>query len=140
MVRRPLLVLVLRLLAGTKILTVYDFVPDSEPKVVEVPFGTPYAIFLQQAGVSRAETMIYGRSLLVVPKAVHCLSPCWIRPTILIHWKKLAQLLVLALSNCCLPIPVWLHGRWSVVAILRKEIMWQMCSLSSGCEAYRRYS
>src|SRR5256884_8948480 len=24
---------------GTKILTVYDYVPDSEPKVIEVPFG-----------------------------------------------------------------------------------------------------
>jgi NADH:ubiquinone oxidoreductase subunit F (NADH-binding) len=41
---------------GTKILTVYDYVPVSEPKVVEVPFGTPLRAILQHAGVSRAES------------------------------------------------------------------------------------
>ena len=40
---------------GTKILTVYDYVPDSEPKVVEVPFGTSLRDILRHAGLSRAE-------------------------------------------------------------------------------------
>ncbi len=41
---------------GTKILTVYDYVPDSEPKVVEVPFGTSLRDILRHAGLSRAES------------------------------------------------------------------------------------
>ncbi len=41
--------------AGTKIVTVYDFAPDNEPKVVEVPFGTTLRAILAQAGLSRTE-------------------------------------------------------------------------------------
>ena len=41
---------------GTKIVTVYDYVPDSDPRVVEVPFGTTLRGILQHAGVSRAES------------------------------------------------------------------------------------
>ena len=41
---------------GTKVLTVYDYVPDSEPKVVEVPFGATLRDILQHAGISHAET------------------------------------------------------------------------------------
>ena len=40
---------------GTKVLTVYDYVPDSEPKVVEVPFGITLRGILRHAGYSRAE-------------------------------------------------------------------------------------
>src|SRR5437763_11747181 len=40
---------------GTKVLTVYDYVPDSEPKVVEVPFGITLREILRHAGYSRAE-------------------------------------------------------------------------------------
>lgn len=40
---------------GTKVLTVYDYVPDSEPKVVEVPFGTTLREILRHAGYSRSE-------------------------------------------------------------------------------------
>lgn len=40
---------------GTKVLTVYDFVPDSEPRVVEVPFGATLREILRHAGYSRAE-------------------------------------------------------------------------------------
>jgi NADH:ubiquinone oxidoreductase subunit F (NADH-binding) len=40
---------------GTKALTVYDFVPDSEPRVVEVPFGATLREILRHAGYSRAE-------------------------------------------------------------------------------------
>jgi NADH-quinone oxidoreductase subunit F len=40
---------------GTKILTVYDYVPDSEPKVVEVPFGATLREILRHAGFSRPE-------------------------------------------------------------------------------------
>ena len=40
---------------GTKVLTVYDYVPDSEPKVVEVPFGATLREILRHAGFSRAE-------------------------------------------------------------------------------------
>ncbi len=39
----------------TKILTVYDYVPDSEPKVVEVPFGATLREILRHAGYSRPE-------------------------------------------------------------------------------------
>ncbi|HEX4205010.1 MAG TPA: NADH-ubiquinone oxidoreductase-F iron-sulfur binding region domain-containing protein [Ktedonobacteraceae bacterium] len=38
---------------GTKIVTVYDAVPDSEPRVVEVPFGTTLSDILIEAGVKR---------------------------------------------------------------------------------------
>jgi NADH:ubiquinone oxidoreductase subunit F (NADH-binding) len=41
---------------GTKALTIYDYVPDSEPKVVEVPFGTTLREILRHAGYSRAES------------------------------------------------------------------------------------
>jgi len=40
---------------GTKVLTVYDYVPDSEPRVVEVPFGATLREILRHAGYSRAE-------------------------------------------------------------------------------------
>lgn len=39
---------------GTKIVTVYDLTPDSEPTVVEVPFGTPLRDILTFAGLKRA--------------------------------------------------------------------------------------
>jgi NADH:ubiquinone oxidoreductase subunit F (NADH-binding) len=41
---------------GTKVLTVYDYVPDSEPKVIEVPFGTTLREILRHAGYSRPES------------------------------------------------------------------------------------
>jgi len=41
--------------SGTKVLTIYDYVPDSEPKVVEVPFGATLREILRHAGYSRAE-------------------------------------------------------------------------------------
>src|SRR5215470_1721011 len=40
---------------GTKVLTVYDYIPDSEPKVVEVPFGITIREILHHAGYSRPE-------------------------------------------------------------------------------------
>jgi NADH:ubiquinone oxidoreductase subunit F (NADH-binding) len=40
---------------GTKVLTVYDYLPDSEPKVIEVPFGTTLREILRHAGYNRAE-------------------------------------------------------------------------------------
>src|SRR6266704_116674 len=40
---------------GTKVLTVYDYVPDSEPKVVEVPFGATLREILRHAGYNRPE-------------------------------------------------------------------------------------
>ncbi|HXZ05633.1 MAG TPA: NADH-ubiquinone oxidoreductase-F iron-sulfur binding region domain-containing protein, partial [Ktedonobacteraceae bacterium] len=40
---------------GTKVLTVYDAVPDSEQKVVEVPFGATLREILRHAGFSRPE-------------------------------------------------------------------------------------
>ncbi len=41
--------------AGTKVLTVYDSVPDSEPKVIEVPFGANLREIIRHAGYSRAD-------------------------------------------------------------------------------------
>lgn len=41
--------------SGTKVLTIYDYVPDSEPRVVEVPFGATLREILRHAGYSRAE-------------------------------------------------------------------------------------
>jgi NADH:ubiquinone oxidoreductase subunit F (NADH-binding) len=38
---------------GTKIVTIYDLAPDSEPVVVEVPFGTPLREILAFAGTQR---------------------------------------------------------------------------------------
>jgi NADH:ubiquinone oxidoreductase subunit F (NADH-binding) len=38
---------------GTKIVTVYDLAPDSEPTVVEVPFGTSLGDILSFAGLKR---------------------------------------------------------------------------------------
>lgn len=40
---------------GTKVLTVYDFMPDGEPRVVEVPFGATLREILRHAGYSRAD-------------------------------------------------------------------------------------
>ncbi len=40
---------------GTKVLTVYDYVPDSEPKVVEVPFGLTLREILRHAGYNRPD-------------------------------------------------------------------------------------
>jgi NADH-quinone oxidoreductase subunit F len=45
---------------GTKIVTVYDLVPDSAPVVVEVPFGTPLREILAFAGVNRAPDQIHA--------------------------------------------------------------------------------
>jgi len=41
---------------GTKVLTVYDSVPDGEPKVVEIPFGITLREILRHAGYSRPES------------------------------------------------------------------------------------
>jgi NADH-quinone oxidoreductase subunit F len=41
--------------SGTKVLTLYDYTPDSEPKIVEVPFGTTLRGILRHAGYSRAD-------------------------------------------------------------------------------------
>lgn len=41
---------------GTKVLTVYDYLPDSEPKVIEVPFGTTLREVLRHAGYNRSES------------------------------------------------------------------------------------
>jgi NADH:ubiquinone oxidoreductase subunit F (NADH-binding) len=41
---------------GTKILTVYDYVPDSEPKVIEVPFGATLREIMRHAGLSRPDS------------------------------------------------------------------------------------
>ncbi|MFL5666002.1 MAG: NADH-ubiquinone oxidoreductase-F iron-sulfur binding region domain-containing protein, partial [Ktedonobacteraceae bacterium] len=41
---------------GTKILTIYDYVPDSDPKVVEVPFGATLREILRHAGYNRPES------------------------------------------------------------------------------------
>src|SRR5579884_3982303 len=40
---------------GTKVLTVYDYAPGSEPVVVEVPFGTTLRDILAHAGIKHAE-------------------------------------------------------------------------------------
>ncbi len=40
---------------GTKVLTIYDYVPDSEPRVVEIPFGATLREILRHAGYNRAE-------------------------------------------------------------------------------------
>src|SRR5205809_3826845 len=40
---------------GTKVLTVYDYVPDSEPKVIEVPFGATLREILRHAGFNRPD-------------------------------------------------------------------------------------
>jgi NADH:ubiquinone oxidoreductase subunit F (NADH-binding) len=41
--------------AGTKVLSVYDYVPDSEPKVIEVPFGATLREILRHAGLNRPD-------------------------------------------------------------------------------------
>ncbi len=41
---------------GTKALTVYDYLPDSDPRVVEVPFGTTLREILRHAGYSHPES------------------------------------------------------------------------------------
>src|SRR5215470_13559809 len=40
--------------SGTKVLTVYDYTIDSEPKVVEVPFGATLREIMRHAGYNRA--------------------------------------------------------------------------------------
>ncbi|HEY6406487.1 MAG TPA: hypothetical protein VIY29_03355, partial [Ktedonobacteraceae bacterium] len=40
---------------GTKILTVYDVEPDSEPRVIEVPFGATLREILRHAGFTRPD-------------------------------------------------------------------------------------
>ena len=45
---------------GTKLLTVYDYTPDSEAKLVEVPFGTPLRGILQQASLNGADDELQG--------------------------------------------------------------------------------
>src|SRR6266566_1829984 len=40
---------------GTKVLTVYDDVPGSEPRVIEVPFGATLREILRHAGYSRTD-------------------------------------------------------------------------------------
>lgn len=40
---------------GTKVLTVYDYVPYSEPKVIEVPFGATLREILRHAGYNRPD-------------------------------------------------------------------------------------
>jgi NADH-quinone oxidoreductase subunit F len=40
--------------SGTKVLTVYDYMPDSEPKVIEVPFGATLREIMRHAGYNRA--------------------------------------------------------------------------------------
>src|SRR5437763_6122589 len=41
---------------GTKVLTVYDYVPDSQPKVIEVPFGTTLREILRHAGYNHPDS------------------------------------------------------------------------------------
>jgi NADH-quinone oxidoreductase subunit F len=41
---------------GTKIVSVYDFAPGSEPRAIEVSFGTPLGQILSKAGLSRSES------------------------------------------------------------------------------------
>src|SRR5438270_2686056 len=41
---------------GTKVLTTYDYVPDSEPHVVEIPFGTTLREILHHAGYNRPDS------------------------------------------------------------------------------------
>ncbi len=41
---------------GTKILTIYDYVPDSEPKLVEVPFGATLREIVRHAGYNRPDS------------------------------------------------------------------------------------
>jgi len=49
--------------AGTKVLTVYDFVAESKPQVIEVPFGTTLREILAEAGVKRADSEFIGVSV-----------------------------------------------------------------------------
>ena len=44
--------------AGTKLLTVYDFGAESEPHVVEVPFGTSLRDILAHAGLNRTDEQV----------------------------------------------------------------------------------
>ncbi|MBX5449678.1 complex I 51 kDa subunit family protein [Thermogemmatispora sp.] len=41
---------------GTKVLTVYDAVPDAEPRVIEVPFGATLREILRHAGIRRPDS------------------------------------------------------------------------------------
>jgi len=41
---------------GTKVLTVYDYMPDSEPKLIEVPFGITLREILRHTGYSRPDS------------------------------------------------------------------------------------
>ncbi len=40
---------------GTKVLTVYDYLPDSEPRVIEVPFGATLREILRHAGYNHPD-------------------------------------------------------------------------------------
>ena len=40
---------------GTKLLTVYDYVPGSAPQVIEVPFGTPLRDILKLGGITHTD-------------------------------------------------------------------------------------
>jgi NADH:ubiquinone oxidoreductase subunit F (NADH-binding) len=40
---------------GTKLLSVYDYVPGSAPQVIEVPFGTPLRDILKLGGITHAD-------------------------------------------------------------------------------------
>lgn len=45
---------------GTKILTVYDDTPDSQPQVIEVPFGTTLRQIITAAGYTHADSDLRG--------------------------------------------------------------------------------
>ncbi|HET9920680.1 MAG TPA: NADH-ubiquinone oxidoreductase-F iron-sulfur binding region domain-containing protein [Ktedonobacteraceae bacterium] len=45
---------------GTKILTVYDYAPDRQPQVVEVPFGTPLRQIMTAAGLTHTDDELRG--------------------------------------------------------------------------------
>jgi len=48
---------------GTKVLTVYDYLPDSEPRVIEIPFGTTLRDVLRHAGYSHPDSEL--RAIIV---------------------------------------------------------------------------
>jgi NADH:ubiquinone oxidoreductase subunit F (NADH-binding) len=77
---------------GTKVLTVYDYVPDSEPKVVEVPLVRLCVRFcgMQDTVVQK---VIYVLSLLVELKVGRYQLPYSIFHSTTILWKRLGQLL-----------------------------------------------
>ena len=62
---------------GTKVLTVYDYVPDSEPKVLKCPLAHLCVKFCAMPA-SIVLIAICGPSSLVVPRVAHCQPRCWI--------------------------------------------------------------